>query len=379
VAGDDLLVVTSIRSIVALIWAAHILCVAPFAAAQEPSFSRAAELQKAGDLTNAAAEYGKFLAAYPENVEARSNLGVVLMHLGKYEEAIAAYQTALATAASNSIIRLNLGIAFYKALRLEDARAAFRQVLSAEPDNMQARYLAADCELRLGRPEAAVTLLQSLEKSRADDPAFAYLLGMAYLGTKQLDKGQLLIDRVLRNGESAEARVMMGVAKRGVGDLKGAVEDLKRAVELNPEVPGVRGMYAQALLESGNPDLARPEFEAELARNPLDFDANLNMGVLFKGEQDYDRALQHLNRALDVRPGDLSTRFQIAGVVLARRDMPKAVAMLEGIVKEAPSFVEAHVALATAYYRLQRKADGDQERAIVERLNRENEAKGRAH
>ncbi len=377
-AGDDLPVVTSIRSIVALIWAAHTLCVAALAAAQEPSFSRAAELQKAGDPANAAAEYRKFLAAHPENVEARSNLGVVLMHLGKYEEAIAAYQTALATAPSNSIIRLNLGIAFYKALRLEDAKGAFRRVLSAEPDNMQARYLAADCELRLGRPEAAVTLLQPLEKSRAEDPAFAYLLGMAYLGTKQVDKGQLLIDRVLRNGESAEARVMMGVAKRGAGDLKGAVEDLKRAVELNPEVPGVRGLYAQALLESGNPDLARPEFEAELSRNPLDFDANLNMGVLFKGEQDYDRALQHLTRALDVRPGDLSTRFQIAGVVLARRDMPKAVAMLEGIVKEAPSFVEAHVALATAYYRLQRKADGDQERAIVERLNQEKEARGRA-
>ena len=369
---------TSTRSIVALIWAAHTLCAAPFVAAQEPSFSRAAELQKAGDLANAAAEYGKFLAAHPENVEARSNLGVVLMHLGKYEEAIAAYQTALATASSNSTIRLNLGIAFYKALRLEDARGAFRRVLSAEPDNMQARYLAADCELRLGRPDEAVTLLQSLEKSRADDPAFAYLLGMAYLGTKQVDKGQLLIDRVLRNGESAEARIMLGVAKRGVGDLKGAVEDLKRAVELNPEVPGVRGLYAQALLEAGNPDMARPEFEAELSRNPLDFDANLNLGVLFKGEQDYDRAVQYLTRALDVRPGDLSTRFQIAGVVLARRDMPKAVAMLEGIVKEAPSFVEAHVALATAYYRLQRRADGDQERAIVERLNQENEAKGRA-
>jgi tetratricopeptide (TPR) repeat protein len=370
--------VTPARRIVALIWVAYTLCAAPIVAAQEPSFSRAAELQKAGDLANAAAEYGKFLAAHPGNVEARSNLAVVLMHLGKYEEAIAEYQTALATAPSNSIIRLNLGIAYYKALKLEDARTAFRHVLSAEPDNMQARYLAADCELRLGRPEAAVTLLQSLEKSRADDRAFAYLLGMAYLGTKQLDKGQLLIDRVLRDGESAEARVMMGAAKRSVGDLKGAVEDLKRAVELNPEVPGVRGMYALALLESGNPDLARPEFEAELARNPLDFEANLNLGVLLKGEQDYDRALQHLNRALDVRPGDLSTRFQIAGVVLARRDLPKAVAMLEEIVKEAPSFVEAHVALATAYYRLQRKDDGDRERAIVERLNQEKEAKGRA-
>jgi hypothetical protein len=53
--------------------------------------------------------------------------------------------------------------------------------------------------------------------------------------------------------------------------------------------------------------------------------------------------------------------------------------MLEAIVKEAPSFLEAHVALATAYYRLQRKVDGDRERAIVEKLNQEKDAKDRAN
>ena len=122
---------------------------------------------------------------------------------------------------------------------------------------------------------------------------------------------------------------MMGVAKRGAGDLKGAVEDLKQAVALDPDLPGVHGLYAQALLESGNPDLARREFEAELSRNPLDFDANLNMGVLLKTEQDYDAALVHLTRALGVRPGDLPTRYQIASVALARRDTATATDMLE--------------------------------------------------
>ena len=58
--------------------------------------------------------------AHPANVEARSNLGVVLMHLGRYEEAIAEYQTALTAAPSNATVRLNLGLAFYKAVRLED-------------------------------------------------------------------------------------------------------------------------------------------------------------------------------------------------------------------------------------------------------------------
>lgn len=347
------------------------------ARAQEPSFSRAIALQQAGDLEQAAGEYRRFLAAHPSNVEARSNLGVVLMHLGQYQDAIEEYQTALAAAPSNATIRLNLGLAFYKSARVADAAQAFHAVLAAMPENLQARYLAADCELRLGRPTEVIALLEAFETSRSDDPVLAYLLGMALLANQQPERGQLLIDRILRHGDSAQARVMMGSAKRAAGDMNGALEDLRRAVELDPELPGVHGLYGQALLGAGNPDLARKEFEAELSRNPLDFDASLHLGVLLKDVQEYDEALRHLTRALGVRPGDVATRYQIARIALARQDTSGATQMLEAIVKEAPSFVEAHVALATAYYRQQRKADGDRQREIVERLTSEREAKER--
>ena len=342
--------------------------------AQTTSFGRAIELQKAGDFDGAAAAYRAFLDSHPRNVEALSNLGVVLVHLGRYEEAIAAYEGALAASPTNTAVRLNLGLAFYKAARLDAAVAAFTRVLAADPFNLQARYLAADCKLRLGRPNEAIPLLQLIETSRTDDPALAYLLGMAYLAAGQREKGQVWIDRILGNGDSAQARVMMGVAKRGAGDLNGAIEDLKRAVELEPELPGARSLYGQAMLEAGNPDVARSLFEAELARNPHDFDANLHLGVLLKAEQQYDAAARHFERALGVRPGDLPTRYQIATIALARQDAAAATAMLEAIIKEAPTFVEAHVALATAYYRQQRKADGDRQRAVVERLNQENDA-----
>jgi tetratricopeptide (TPR) repeat protein len=357
-----------------IIGIAATLALAIPAAAQDTSFSRAVALQKAGDFEAAAGEYRRFLASHPDNIEARSNLGVVLVNLGRYEDAIAEYNAALTAAPSNPVVRLNLGLALYKATRLDDAIEAFGRVLSASPDNLQARYLAADCQLRLDRPAEAVALLEPIEISRADDQVLSYLLGMAYLRTKQVERGQVLIDRILRHGDSAQASVLMGVAKRGAGDMKGAVDDLKRAVELDPELPGVHGLYGQALLSIGSPDLARREFEAELSRNPLDFDANLNLGVVLRNEQDYDQALRCLTRALGVRPGDLATRYQIASIALARQDVINATAMLEAIVKEAPTFVEAHVALATAYYRQQRKADGDRERAIVEQLNRQKEA-----
>lgn len=44
-------------------------------------------------------------------------------------------------------------------------------------------------------------------------------------------------------------------------------------------------------------------------------------------------------------------------------------------MKEAPNFTEAHVTLATVYYRLKRKAEGDRERAVVQKLTAEAQAK----
>lgn len=340
-----------------------------------PAFARAYQLQQAGELDRAADAYTAFLQQYPDNVEARSNLGVVLARLGRTDEAITAYREALRRSPSQQAIRLNLGLALYKAARFDEAATEFAAVVSAQPLNLQARYLEADCQLRLGRPEAVVTSLEPLAVSRGDDRVLAYLLGMAYLRTSQPQQGQLLIDRILRNGDSAEARLLMGMAKRAVQDLAGGLEDLSRAVALNPDLPGVHALYGQALLETGNRDRAVAELEAELARNPTDFDANLVLGMLAKEDQAFEKARGYLVRALEMRPGHLSARFQLAVIHLALGETDQARTMLEAIVGEAPKFIEARVSLATVYYRLKLKDLGDSQRAVVDELNREAQAR----
>ena len=78
----------------------------------------------------------------------------MLARLGRFEEAIEAYRAALAVDPTKTAVRLNLGIALYKAARYADAVPELAAVLTAQPDNLQARYLEADCHLRHGRAEA---------------------------------------------------------------------------------------------------------------------------------------------------------------------------------------------------------------------------------
>jgi tetratricopeptide (TPR) repeat protein len=99
------------------------------------------------------------------------------------------------------------------------------------------------------------------------------------------------------------------------------------------------------------------------------------MGVLLKQDENYQGALKYLRHALDVRPGDLAVRYQIASIDFAQGATEKARGELEAVVKESPKFTEAHVTLATVYYRLKRKQDGDREKSIVAALAAEAQGK----
>ena len=216
-----------------------------------------------------------------------------------------------------------------------------------------------------------IDLLSPLEQTHGDDLGLIYMLGTALVRDEQVAKGQVIIDKILKNGDSAEARLLLGTTKFQANDFSGALADLQKAVELNSKLPDLYTYYGLALMSTGDQDGAQKAFEQALKNDPNSFESNLRMGVLLKESQNYEGALQHLRHALDVRPDDLGLRYQIAVIELAQGQVEKAQSDLEEIVKEAPNFTEAHVSLATALYRGKRKAEGDRERAIVAKLQAE--------
>src|SRR5690349_25021481 len=68
----------------------------PDAGTFDRTFSRALEMQNAGDYVGAIDAYKTALTIDPKRVDALSNLGAAYVHLGQFEDAIAQYKTALA-------------------------------------------------------------------------------------------------------------------------------------------------------------------------------------------------------------------------------------------------------------------------------------------
>ena len=356
---------------------------APDSASAQDSLAKAIQLHQAGDFEGAIREYRTFLSTSPKDksqIIAHSNLGAALAHLGRYSEAIEEYHQALRAIPEGSVdsqaleVRFNLAVAHYKAGQIPDASRELGTLAKLQPDNINALTLLADCDLRMGENKKVVELLSPIEPARQDDRALSYLLGTALIRDNQIDRGQRIIDRILRDGDSAEARLLMGNIKLAMHDIKGALVDLQRAVELDSKLPSVNALYAQALLQSGSPERAAESFKRELEINPNDFDSNLYLGFLARQEDNFEDADRFLRRALEVRPGDLGARYQIGALHLSIGKIEDAQKELEEIVKEAPNFVEAHVSLARVYYREKRKQDGDRERATVNKLIAEAQA-----
>jgi tetratricopeptide (TPR) repeat protein len=358
------------RCAVALVLALALPAVADAQAdAVAPLFASAVKAQQAGDFATAEADYKKVLELHPQHFEALANLGVVYVNLGRFDEAIASYRKALEISYLNAPLRMNLGLAYYKAARYAEALPEFDKVLQISPGLYNATLLKADCHLQIGELRQAIALLDPLSQDHADDAAFDYVIGMALLQDKQTEKGLVYLDRILKHGESAEAHLLMGMAKQAAADYAEAREEFRRAVELNPQIPMGHSLLGQTLLRTGDRDGAKAAFQNELTISPNDFESNLYLGVILKEDSDFAGARPYFDRAQTLRPDDQGVKYQIASLLLASGDTTDALPRLEALVKESPNFVEAHVSLATAYYRMKRKDDGDRERAVVERLN----------
>src|SRR6202030_935737 len=269
-----------------------IVSIGAIASAQTPPelVQDAIQKQQAGDLEGAVAEYKQFLKLHPGATAIHSNLGAALAGLGRFEEAVPEYKTALRQSPSLAAARLNLALVYYKMGRIADAATELARVHAEDAANAQAALLLGDCYLRIGREKDVIRVLEPEERKHPDDPAIAYMLGTALIRDKQGEKGQRLVDRILRNGDSAEAHLMLGSAKMNVADFAGARDEFAKAVALNPNLAEVHVLFAKALVLTGDSDQSTKEFKAELVVDPFNFDSNLQMGATSRQEQNYEQA-----------------------------------------------------------------------------------------
>ena len=249
-------------------------------------------------------------------------------------------------------------------------------MLKAKPDHPQAPLLLADCRLLLGEWKQVIAILDPLLERDPDNKAVLYMLGTALMRDRQYERGQRVLDRILRQGDSAEAHLVLAIASREANDDIAAEKELRRALELDPDPahrqrhprrrarPHGRGRRRDggaAARAGGEPQPLRLAPAARPAAPP----------GLEDGRGDGAPAA----RPSRCGPGTPACATRSPWSRSPTSDLEAARATLEALVKDEPRFTEAHVSLATVYYRLGRRADGQRHQAIVQQLKRDEKAR----
>lgn len=356
---------------------ACLLCAGLVSAQQDESAQQAlksaVELHQSGHYAEAITGYQTYLKAHPEAMAVRSNLGAALAHEGRYTEAIQEYTQALAAQPTNYDIRFNLAIAYYKMGEIQQAVKEFEGAYGLEPasapDRRRLMLLLAECYLRQGEDERVVALLNPLADSDPNDLTLAYLLGTALLHRGQEERGALMIERILRNGDTAEAHMLMAFTRMKANDKKGATQEVDRAIALNPNLPEAYSLRGRLAYLASDLDGAETAFRKALTLDHTAYEPLLWLGTLLREEGKLPEARSRLEQANQLRPKEIRVRYQLALLSSDDGDDQHAAALLESLVKDVPEYTEAHRSLSTICFRLGRIDEGRQERKTAEAMD----------
>lgn len=253
-------------------------------------------LQTAGDLEEAAAMFQEALSLNPQHPQAAGNLAAVWHAQGQLPEAQGMYETAAKNAPNAPKVYLGFGRCLHAQGDLLGAIACFQKAARLAPDWHLTRYhLGRSQQARGELDEAAVEYgeairlapqfakahyslgivrrdrgrtadaIRHFEDAARCDPTMvdAHLcLANIYLLLDEPDKAEAASRiAVGLQPDSVSAAAHLAAALQAQGDLKGAIAEFRRTLELAPDDISARGSLIHAL--NFDPACQPPEIFAE--------------------------------------------------------------------------------------------------------------------
>ncbi|HKO10570.1 MAG TPA: tetratricopeptide repeat protein [Acidobacteriaceae bacterium] len=307
----------------------------------------------------------------PKNLNANANLGVLLFFQNNYAEALPPMRTALQSKPDLWRIQALVGIA---EKRTGDPVAAEKD-LQQSFSNLEDRKIQKQAGLELveldssfGQLAKAAAVTERLEEILPQDPQVLFTAWR--IASQMMD--QTLLNMLLVAPESAEMHMIIGGQLGREGDHVNAVAQYRKAVRLNPHLPGVHFELAQQLSASPDPAMnaqAEGEYKAAVQENQYDVKAWSRLGDSVAARGDFKTAERDYRKALAVQPKDSDAETGLAIALISMNRIDQAIPLLESAVRNDPTNIAAHYRLSIIYRRVGRTADAEREMSEFKHYN----------
>ncbi len=350
------------------------LCLAQATADKQEEF--AAHVQKARGYLDqkqpglAIPEFQAAVAIDPENVDAQANLGVLLFFQGKAADSIPHFRAALHRQPGLAKIQGLLGMAESRTLDFADAR----QDMEAAFPSLEDRRFQVQLGLELvgldsesGDLDKAAAVIAQLRQVAPDN---AEVLYAAYRTHSDL-AGESMLALSLAAPESAQMHQLLAHEDAKQGNLNAAIAQYRKAIAIDPQVPGVHFELAELLHTSTDETVkkqAEQEYHAALLQNPQDEKAILRLAEIDAQRGNIEQSYKEYTKAVELQPADADAKLGLAKTLIVMKQSDKALLLLEETVKLEPTNATAHYRLATLYRQMGRVDDAKREMELYKRF-----------
>jgi tetratricopeptide (TPR) repeat protein len=194
-----------------------------------------------------------------------------------------------------------LGIAQKENYAYDEAIESFEYALAIDPDSPTAKFHQAVCYKETGLYEQAIHVLIDIEFAHEDSGLIYYELGEHLKELDLYDEAikyyKLAIDKEHKLGKAYFA--LAKIVIRYYRDYPLALQYINQALQEDSSDPLYQFLKADILVLTGDYDEAEDYYLQSLKANPDNSLVWLNYSELFASQNQYDKAIEILDRQLD--------------------------------------------------------------------------------
>jgi putative PEP-CTERM system TPR-repeat lipoprotein len=336
-----------------------------------------------GNVPAARAALDKAVALNPTFIPAVQNLARLDLVEKKPEVAKQRYEKVLQKEKDNADAMRALGELALMQNHPEEATSWFEKASNANPNAVGPAITLGRHYLRIGQSQKALTLARKFQTANPTNPQLLELLGQAKVANKDLNGAlETYSQLVTLVPKSATPHLRLAAVHMLMQNTNAAAADLKRAVELQPDMLQARLAQVELAMRTGHPDEALAmtrQIQKINDKSPVGYatEGDVLMAqkkpaqalpaydkalALVKAPEILVKSLQAMTQAgkgkeaqaraaqwLKDHPDDVLIGMYMAENELAANDYKAAIPRLEAIVKRTPNNAAALNNLAYAY------------------------------
>ena len=310
-----------------------------------------------GGMLNEVAE--RTIQAHPELPDAYLWRGTTEISRKEFDKAEADFQTALQKSPDNPIALLELGQLRLIQGKIPEGKALVQRALDKDPNSMRALAILVGYDLKDKQPAKALGRVQAqIAKSPSNGGLYIELASLQlqikdYKGALASSQRAMQLNPNSPGGVEAYARAAVGL-----GQVDPAISIWQNWMGAHPS--DAHGLQILGSLEEAKGDLSKAmeDYKKAIQIDPNNAIATNNLAYLMvEAGQNVDVALTLAQTARRLMPDTPQTADTLAWVYYYKGSYGAARDLLEGALKTAPEDASMHYHLGMVYSRLHNKAD----------------------